>query len=158
VYAFLSPEWVDAVRTIRDDYKARVDAQLQHSGDDIAVNLLVTDVPHGAEDVRAHAALRSTGTDIDLGHLDEAKILVTVDYKTARSAVIDQDIKAIIRGFLLGKIAIRGDLAALLVGPDGKPVDPAAILAAFDVAGYQSLGEIDPTAGEIAARIRAITT
>jgi hypothetical protein len=152
MYAFLSPEWVDAVRDIRDEYAPVVEAQ--HTGDDVAVNLLVTEVPHG-DDVRAHAALRASGAALDLGHVDDAKVLVTVDYATARAAVVDQDVKAMIKGFLLGKIAIRGDLAGL-IGTNGSS-DPAQLLAAFDLSGVTTVGELDPTAAEISARVRAIT-
>jgi hypothetical protein len=154
MHRFLSADWVDAVRKVRDEYVPQVEAQAAHSGDDVAVNLLITNLPDGADDVRAHAAVRATGSDLDLGHVDDASVLVTVDYVTARRAVVDQDVAAMVKGFLLGKIVITGDLTTLL-GPDGA--DPAALLAAFDLSGTTSIGELDPTAGEIADRIRALT-
>ena len=155
MYAFLSPEWIEAVRELRDEYAPLVEAKAQHTGDDVAVNLLVTDVP-GGDDVRAHAALRTTGTDLELGHLPEAKVLITVDYATARATVVDQDIAAMVKGFLLGRISIRGDLAGL-IGVNGSS-DPAALLVAFDLTGATTIGELDPTAAEIGQRLRSITT
>jgi hypothetical protein len=153
-FPFLSEPWVEAVRAIRDEYAERAMAELPTDGDDVAVNLLITDVPDRPDGVRAHAAVRAGASDLDLGHEPDAAVLVTVDYDTARKAVVEQDLGAVVRGFLLGKIAIQGDLTKLL-GPDGS--DPAALLAAFDITGSSTVGDIDPLAGEIADRIRGVT-
>jgi hypothetical protein len=153
MYEFLSPEWVEAVRGIRDEFAPAVEAQAREAVGNVAVNLLVTKVP-GGEDVRAHAAVRADGTALDLGFTPDATILVTVDYKTARSVVVDQDLQAVLRGFLLGKITIKGDLGAIL-GTEGA--DATALLSAFDVAGATTIAELDPTAGVIAERVRAVT-
>jgi hypothetical protein len=144
MYPFLSPEWIDAARQIRDEFAPRVD----HDGADLAVNLVVTGVP-GLDDVEAHAALRTGRPDIDLGHDDSAAVLITLDYATARAAVLDQDLAAVARGFLLGKIVIRGDLASLL---GGEGVDVASLLTMAE-----TVRDDDPLAGQVAERIRAIT-
>lgn len=154
MYAFLSAEWVDAVRAIRDEFRAVVEDQLAYDGDPVAVNIVVTDMPGRGPDVHAHAAVGGDGTAIDLGHRDDASIVVSLDYQTARHAVVDQDIKAIVRGFLFGRIAIKGDLAGLLGEAGG---DPAALLSAFDLSGVSTIGDMNPMAAEIAERIRAVT-
>lgn len=149
MHRFLSEPWVEAVRAIRDEHAADLAAPAE-----AAVNFVVTGVPDDEPTVHAHAAVGPAGTTLDLGHVDAPTITVTLDYDTARAAVVEQDVQAIVRAFLLGRIAIAGDVTALL-GVDGA--DPAALLSAFDLSGSTTLGDLDPVAPDVAARIRAVT-
>lgn len=157
MYQFLSSEWIEAIRQIRDEYRDRVGAQLgQLVADPLAVNLVITEMPDGAADTLAHSVTAPRGADLDLGHLDEAAITVTLDFETARSVVIEQDLTSVMRAFVFGKLRIDGDIGSLL-GDDAER-DPEALIAAFNVAGISSLGDVDPLAAEIGERVRAVTT
>lgn len=156
MYRFLSPAWVDEMRKIRDEYRDRVDATANGLvTQTLRVNLVVTDMPDGAPDVHAHTVTAPDGSDLDLGHLDDAAVVVTVDYATARDVVLDQDLASVMRAFLFGSLSIDGDIGVLF--DDAADRDPLALLSALNLAGIQGLGDLDPLAAEIGERVRAAT-
>lgn len=108
-YRFLSGEWIEAVRTLHGA-----------AGAPVRVNLTVTGVPHGDGDVLAH--MRATGGPLDLGHLDEADVTVTLDYPAAKAMIVDRDPRAAMAAFMAGRIKLGGDLAVAATVPR-HPVD-----------------------------------
>ncbi|MGH9138923.1 MAG: hypothetical protein ACRD0G_18075 [Acidimicrobiales bacterium] len=146
-YQFLSPEWIDQVRAIRDQYR---DHQPALAPPALKANLVVTDVPHGNGKVLAHTDTSDGTVEIELGHLDDPDITVTLAYETAKQVVVDQKPEDIAKAWLFGKIRVDGDLTKLL--PDGT--DPFVALNGVDLA---DLRHLDPTANEISERIKAIT-
>ncbi len=119
----------------------------------VVANLTVTEVPFGDGTVRAHADTTGGAVAIELGHRPEADLHLTLDHQTARALVVDQQPQDALRAFLLGKIKLEGDLSKIL----GEDADPMALLASFDLTGSTSLSDLDPTAAELAARVKAIT-
>jgi predicted unusual protein kinase regulating ubiquinone biosynthesis (AarF/ABC1/UbiB family) len=146
---FLSPEWIDAMRALRDEVAPDVPADVPA----VVANLTVTDVPFGDGTVLAHADTSSGSIELDLGHRDDAHVHLTLDHATARTLVLEQQPQFAMRAFLLGKIKLEGDLSGVL----GDDADPMELLAAFDLSGATSLTDIDPTAAALGERVKALT-
>ena len=85
-YAFLSPEWIEAARALREEFAA--DAEIPAST--MRMNLTVEEVPYGDGVVEAHVDTTAGLVDIELGHLDSlflpAGCVRAVDNRTAEPA------------------------------------------------------------------------
>lgn len=131
-YAFLSEEWIEAARTLRKEYGGK--ATVPHL---VRMNLVVTELPFdGTETLDAHLDTTTGEIDIDQGHLDEADLTVTVDYATAKAILVEGNAQAGMQAFMAGKVRVEGDMAKLLTLQTVPP---------------------DPSAQELAAKLRAIT-
>ncbi|GAF76671.1 unnamed protein product, partial [marine sediment metagenome] len=73
---------------------------------------------------------------MDLGHLDEPDLTVTLDYATAKAILVEQDAQAGMQAFMSGQIKVQGDMTKMMALQSQPP---------------------DETAKEIADRIKAIT-
>lgn len=125
-YPFLSTEWVEAAKELRDEYTDRIPA----SPVEARVNVVVTDVPHSDEGtMQGHIDTSSGQTIIEQGHLDDPELTVTVDYATAKAAFVTRDQQEVMQAFLSGKILVDGDATKLLALQSGSPtdVDPALV-------------------------------
>lgn len=131
-YEFLSDEWLEAVKRLRDEYAA----DGMTSPVEITVNLVVTEVPFSDEDLRAHVDTSSGGLVIERGHIEGPDLHVTVDWVTAKALLVDGNPQAAMGAFMEGKVRIDGDVAKLM--------------------SFQS-GVIDTSTQQAAARIRALT-
>ena len=131
-FEFLSPEWVDAATSIRDEYADR----LAPPSTALRVNLIVTDAPFADDAVRAYIDTSNGETLAELGILDDPDLTLTVDHATARKVFLGKDPSAALEAFMSGRIVIDGDMSRLF-----------ALQA-------QS---VDPVAAEIAQRIAAMT-
>lgn len=109
-FPFLSDEWVEAARQIHED----------HAGAGVAVpaavrmNQLITDVPFGDGTVQAHIDTSRGELVMDIGHLSEPDVTVTLDYDTARAIFVDGTAQAGMQAFMAGKIRVEGDFAKLI--------------------------------------------
>ena len=131
-YLFLSDEWLDEARAIRAEYDGR-GGGIEHA---VRVNLVVVDVPFGEGTVNAHADTSTGELILDVGHIDDPDLTVTIGYDTARAMLVEGNPQAGIQAFMQGKIKVVGDIAKLMALQAASP---------------------DPTAVEIAARIQAMT-
>jgi len=124
-HQFLSPEWIEAARAIRQE----LDDQAPPPAQSVRMNQVITDVPFGTGVIHAH--LDTTAGDIELeeGHLDAPDVTLTTDYATARSLFVDWDPQAGMQAFMAGKIKVQGDLSKLLAMQQNG-LDPAALAAA----------------------------
>ena len=100
------------------------------------MNQIVTDVPFGEGTINAHMDTSGGDIDFDLGHLDTPDLTVTLDYDTAKAILVDGNPQAGMQAFMAGKIKVQGDMTKLMAMQSGTP---------------------DPTAQEVAERIKAIT-
>lgn len=109
-YEFLSPEWIEAAREIRDHHlnDARVPSL------ELKMNLAIDKAPFDPPELEAY--LDSTGGElvIDLGHHLDADVTVSLDYASAKAVLIDGNGDAALQGFMTGKIRVEGDVAKLL--------------------------------------------
>ena len=118
-YPFLSDEWITEARRIR----------AEHAGEGIAVptvvrmNQVITEVPFGGGTVQANLDTSSGELVMELGHLENPDVTVTLDYETAKAIFVEGTAQAGMQAFMAGKVRVDGDLAKLLaalqqVNPD----------------------------------------
>lgn len=132
-YAFLSQEWIEAARSVRKEHQGKA-TLVPHV---VRMNLVVTELPFdGTETLDAHLDTTTGEIDIDQGHLSEADLTVTVDYATAKAILVEGNAQAGMQAFMSGKVRVDGDVAKLLALQTAPP---------------------DPTALELATKLRAIT-
>jgi putative sterol carrier protein len=121
-YAFLSDEWVSAVKTIRERYAGEA-AKVTAS---IRMNQVITDVPFGAGTINSFLDTSSGDVVMELGSLDSPDLTVTADYETARKMFVDQDQAAVMQAFLAGKIKVQGDMMKMMAMQTSMPQDETA--------------------------------
>ena len=122
---FLSEQWVDQARAIRDDFRG-AEVPIVHR---VKANMVVIDVPFGSGHVEAHLDTTEGSVDLGLGHVGGADFLVTVDYDTARAMIVDQDPQAGVQAFMAGKLKVKGDMTKLMALQQlGLPTIPSGDL------------------------------
>ncbi len=118
-HPFLSQEWMDAARAIREQYAddvPDVDA-------DLRINVAVTEVPFDDEVVNAFLDTTSGAVVMELGHLDEPDVTVTTDYPTAQALFVDQDPAIAMQAFMNGKVKVQGDMMKLMAMQTSLPTN-----------------------------------
>jgi hypothetical protein len=129
---FLSDEWFTDAKKIREEYAGK-GSPPAHA---VRMNQVVTDVPFGDGTVNVHMDTSAGELEFDQGHLDNPDLTVTVDYETAKAIIVDGNPQAGMQAFMAGKIKVQGDMTKLMAMQSGTP---------------------DPTAQEVAEKIKAIT-
>ena len=130
-YPFLSDEWLDAAKKIREE--APDGSPPAHA---VRMNQIITEVPFGDGTINAHMDTSGGDIQMDLGHLDGPDLTVTLDYPTAKAILVDGNPQAGMQAFMAGKIKVQGDMTKLMAMGQAAP---------------------DPTAAEVAAKIKEIT-
>lgn len=133
-YQFLTDEWLDAARSIREAFRDRPIEALPA----MRLNQIITDVPFGDGKLDAHIDTSDGDMQIELGHLPDPEVTITVPYEIAKAIFVDANAQAAMQAFMGGRIKVDGDMTKLLALQSG---------------GVTS----DPTAVEIAAQLQAIT-
>lgn len=116
-HPFLSQEWMDAARAIREQYADEVpdvDA-------DLRINVAVTEVPFDDDVVNAYLDTTSGAVVMELGALDEPDVTVTTDYPTAQALFVDQDPAIAMQAFMNGKVKVQGDMMKLMAMQTSLP-------------------------------------
>ncbi len=131
-YPFLSPEWMDAAKAIREKYADQASAITVS----VRMNQVITDVPFGDGDVKLYLDTSSGTLEMESGELETPDLTLTTDYDTAKKIFVDQDQAAGMQAFMAGKIKVQGDMTKLMAMGQAAP---------------------DPTAAEVAAKIKEIT-
>lgn len=131
-FPFLSEEWIEAVRAVREEYRGK-SQPIAHS---FRMNQVITDVPFGTGTVDAHMDSTSGELEMELGHLEQVDLTVTLDYSTAKAILVDGNPQAGMQAFMAGKIRVDGDMSKLMAMQTVTP---------------------DATAAEISAKIRDLT-
>lgn len=120
-YEFLSPEWVEAAKKLRDE-AGGTGAPPAHT---IKMNLVITEVPFQDDNIDAHMDTTGGELQMDLGHLDDPELTVTVDWATAKAIFVDQNPQAGMQAFMAGKVKVQGDMTKLMAMQQSTP-DPEA--------------------------------
>ena len=136
-YPFLSDEWVDESRRIREEYKD----QIPEIPVSVRMNQVVNEVPFGDGVIHAHVDTSSGQLEVESGHLEAPDLTVTMTYATAKSILVDGDAQAAMNAFLGGRIKVDGDITKMI---------------ALQSAGASSAS--NPRAVEMVKRIQAMTT
>ena len=131
-YAFLSDEWLEAAKAIREEYAGK-GAPPAHV---VRMNQIITEVPFGDGTINAHMDTSSGELDMDIGHLENPDLTVTLDYATAKAILVEGNPQAGMQAFMAGKIKVQGDMTKLMAMQQGTP---------------------DPVQAEVAAKIQEIT-
>lgn len=124
-YQFLSDAWLDETRRIREEYKNRVPAVPVT----VRMNQIINEVPFGDGVIRAHVDTSSGILDMEVGHLDNPDLTVTLSYATAKALLVDGDAAQAMNAFMSGRIKVDGDitkLIALQTAGAGAAANPAA--------------------------------
>jgi hypothetical protein len=132
--AFLSDEWIDAAREIRERHAHRVPEITV----EVRVNQVITNVPFGDGTIAAHMDTSSGRLELELGHVDAPDATVTLDYATARALIVERDPAKVMQAFMSGQITVEGDMMKVMALQASVPADESA-------------------AAEVAAEILAIT-
>ncbi len=109
-HAFLSTEWMDAARAIREKYADQVpeiDAVIK-------INLSIIDVPFDDHTVNAYFDTSSGNLQLELGELEEPDATISTDYETARALFVEQDQTVAMQAFMGGKIKVQGDMMKMM--------------------------------------------
>jgi hypothetical protein len=131
-FLFLSDEWVIEARNIRQEYEGK-GAVVPHQ---MKMNLNVTEVPFGPGGIEAHLDTSEGAAKLELGHIESVDLTVTLDYATAKAILVEGNPAAGMQAFMAGRIKVDGDMSKLMALQGAAP---------------------DPTAAEVANRLREIT-
>jgi hypothetical protein len=131
-FPFLSDEWVAEARKIREEYEGK-GAVVPHQ---MRMNLIVTEVPFGPGDIDAHLDTTEGAVKLERGHIEIVDLKVTIDYVTAKAILVEGNPQAGMQAFMAGRIKVDGDMSKLMALQGAAP---------------------DPTAAEVASRLREIT-
>ena len=131
-YVFLTEEWVDAAKTIREEHAGGASAPAHV----VRMNQIITEVPFSDEPIHAHMDTSDGELKMDFGHLESPDLTVTIDYVTAKAILVEGNPQAGMQAFMAGKIKVDGDMTKLMA---------------------MSAGPVDPAAAEVAAKIQDIT-
>ena len=114
-FPFLSAEWMDAAKAIREKY-ADQSAAITIS---VRMNQVITDTPFDDGDVLLYLDTSSGSLVMEQGGLETPDLTLTTDYETAKKIFVDQDQAAGMQAFMAGKVRIQGDMAKLMMAQAG---------------------------------------
>jgi SCP-2 sterol transfer family len=124
-HPFLSDEWLDEARVIREKYAG----QSAPVGHKVKMNQVITDAPFGEGDIELFMDTTSGEVVLEKGRLDDADVTITTDYETARKIFVDQDPQAGMQAFMSGKIKVQGDMMKLMQMQGTAPDETAKKVA-----------------------------
>ena len=120
---FLSAEWLEKAKAIREEYDGKAGAP-PHK---VKMNLNVKDCPDGVGEgglVEAHLDSSGEEMDMDLGHMESPELTVTLPYEVARAILVEGNPQAGMQAFMSGQITVTGDMTKLMAMQQAGPVDP----------------------------------
>jgi putative sterol carrier protein len=126
-YLFLSDEWMDEANKIRQANTASTTTPHR-----VRMNQIVTDVPFGEGTVNAHMDTSSGEVVLEMGHLEDPDLTVTLDYDTAKAIIVGNNPQAGMQAFMAGKIKVQGDMSKL-VAMQSTPASPEALEVARQI-------------------------
>jgi putative sterol carrier protein len=105
---FLSDQWVEAARKLREEI-----GELPSANTPARINMVVTDVPFGDGNVDAHVDT-TTGIDLELGHIEPVDATLTLGYDTAKAILVAGDTQAAMAAFMAGQLKVEGDVTKVM--------------------------------------------
>lgn len=128
-FPFLSEEWMDAAKAIREKY-ADQSAAIAIS---VRMNQVITDSPFGDGDIKLYLDTSSGSLIMEPGELDAPDLTLTTDYDTAKKIFVDQDQAAGMQAFMAGKIKVQGDMMKMMAMQTSMPQDEVAKTIAGEI-------------------------
>jgi putative sterol carrier protein len=120
-YEFLTPEWIEAAKKIRDE----AGSPASPPAHTIRMNQVITDAPFTDEQIKVYMDTSDGELDLDLGELENPDLTVTVDWTTAKAIFVEQNPQAGMQAFMAGKVKVQGDMTKLMAMQQTAP-DPGA--------------------------------
>jgi putative sterol carrier protein len=120
-HVFLSDEWFEAAKAIRDAHEG----QISQAPPKVKMNQVITEVPFGDGTVKLFMDTSSGHIVMEQGELADPELTVTVDWATAKAIFVNQDAAAGMQAFMSGKIKVQGDMTRLMA-LQAQPPDEAA--------------------------------
>jgi putative sterol carrier protein len=129
-HQFLSPEWMEAVRRLRQEMPApEGEPPLT-----MKMNVVVIETPFEGGDIKGHVDTSDGELLVEEGHIDGADLTVTVDYDTAKAIFVEQDLTVAMQAFMAGKVKVQGDITKLMaLQAQAVTPDPNALAIAAAV-------------------------
>jgi putative sterol carrier protein len=121
-YEFLTDEWLTEAKRLTDE-AADPASPPAHS---IRMNQVITGAPFKDGDILVHMDTSGGKVILDLGHLEEPDLTVTIDFDTAKAIFVEQNQQAGMQAFMAGKIKVQGDMTKMMAMGQTTP-DPAAV-------------------------------
>lgn len=124
-YQFLSDEWLEETRKIREQHKD----QVPPIPVTVRMNQVINEVPFGEGVIKAYVDTSAGLLDVEVGHLDNPDLTITLSYATAKAILVDGDAAQAMNAFMSGRIKVDGDitkLIALQTAGAGAATNPAA--------------------------------
>ena len=121
-FPFLSSEWMDASREIRDRHTTET-SKITTS---VRMNLEIGDVPFGDGSVDCYLDTSSGEVVLEYGKLEDPDLTMMTDYATARTILVEQDLVAGMQAFMAGKVRVQGDMMKMMALQTAMPSDDAA--------------------------------
>ncbi len=124
-YQFLSDEWLEETRKIREQHKDEVPPIPVT----VRMNQVINEVPFGEGVIKAYVDTSTGVLDVEMGHLDKPDLTITLSYTTAKAILVDGDAAQAMNAFMSGRIKVDGDitkLIALQTAGAGAAANPAA--------------------------------
>ena len=118
-YEFLSAEWMDAAKAIREKYAP----QAPPITISVRMNQVITDTPFDQGDVKLYLDTSSGTLVMESGELETPDLTLTTDYETAKKIFVDQDQAAGMQAFMAGKIKVQGDMLKMMAMQTSMPQD-----------------------------------
>ena len=129
-YEFLTDEWIAEAKRLTDEAGERANPPAHV----IRMNQVITGAPFkpDGEDILVHMDTSGGKVELDLGHLENPDLTVTVDFDTAKAIFVEQNQQAGMQAFMAGKIKVQGDMTKMMAMQQTAP-DPAAIALAEQI-------------------------
>ena len=122
-HPFLSPEWIEAVAAIRDEYRD----QVGEPAVELRANVTVTESPFADDVIRGHLDSSGGALTVDVGHLDEPDFTIELRYELAYQIFVERDAQAIVPILVGGQIKLTGDSSKILgLASAAAPPDPGS--------------------------------
>ena len=115
-YPFLSDEWIAEVRKIGEEYQGA--GTVPHT---VKMNQVITEVPFGDGTINAHMDTSSGEMQLDMGHVGDPDLTVTLDYETAKAIFVEGNPQAGMQAFMAGKVKVQGDMTKLMAMQAAPP-------------------------------------
>ncbi|MGZ4790330.1 MAG: SCP2 sterol-binding domain-containing protein [Ilumatobacteraceae bacterium] len=130
-FPFLSAEWMDAAKAIREKYADQSPAITIS----VRMNQIITDTPFDGGDIRLYLDTSAGTLVMEPGELETPDLTLTTDYDTAKKIFVDQDQAAGMQAFMAGKIKVQGDMMKMMAMQTSMPQDDVTRAIADEIKG-----------------------
>ena len=128
-FPFLSAEWMDAAKAIREKYADQSPAITIS----VRMNQIITDTQFDDGDIRLYLDTSAGTLEMETGELETPDLTLTTDYDTAKKIFVDQDQAAGMQAFMAGKIKVQGDMMKMMAMQTSMPQDDIAKQIASEI-------------------------